>query len=408
MRHSIKRWLDWVMTDLLPLARPRPAGQPIHLRYEKSGLSLHGPPIPWNADSVVVELVMKLPANARQRTDFTLRLPGREAVPAELIRKDDRHDGLFRVFFRLPTPTATATAEVLWKHRLLTPVFLPIQTPDEFLAGLQLGTPTVSVRIGNRNVAANTFIAVQCRGLTAAAVIKSPTGLAPLADLGLSVLFRAERFGVEDAVPVPLSASQMAAKEALVTASPPKFPRQAGEYAITWRVGDRRLLTQRVTAVSTARFAQSLRIADARFVVEEPGGLKASRQPPTGSPSRVGPCFAVASREPGAAGLVELEATVQLPGAVSPPVLMKQAVLVTDGPTLFLPGLLDPAEAAQVSGFELRHKSRVLGVLSFRPVPAASFTAEGGFKPPPDFAWSNAADEELTERLLKLMQQEGK
>jgi hypothetical protein len=30
-------------------------------------------------------------------------------------------------------------------------------------------------------------------------------------------------------------------------------------------------------------------------------------------------------------------------------------------------------------------------------------TAEGGFKPTPDFAWSSAADDELSERLNRLM-----
>jgi hypothetical protein len=46
-------------------------------------------------------------------------------------------------------------------------------------------------------------------------------------------------------------------------------------------------------------------------------------------------------------------------------------------------------------------------VLSFRPVPTAGFTSEGGFKPPPDFAWTPAAEDELTDRLTKLMLPDG-
>jgi hypothetical protein len=87
----------------------------------------------------------------------------------------------------------------------------------------------------------------------------------------------------------------------------------------------------------------------------------------------------------------------------APPLLLEQDVLVTDGPTVFAPGFVDAAEVAKLTGFELRHKGRVLGLLSLSPVPTAALTAEGGFKPPPDFAWSNAADDELAERLGRLM-----
>ena len=73
------------------------------------------------------------------------------------------------------------------------------------------------------------------------------------------------------------------------------------------------------------------------------------------------------------------------------------------GPTVFAPGTVDAADLGQVTTFELRLKGSVLGVLSLCPVPAASFTSEGGFKAPADFAWTPTADEELTERLSKLM-----
>ncbi|HEX4610578.1 MAG TPA: hypothetical protein VH092_20480 [Urbifossiella sp.] len=70
-------------------------------------------------------------------------------------------------------------------------------------------------------------------------------------------------------------------------------------------------------------------------------------------------------------------------------------MLVTDGPAEFAPGLLEAADTTRIGGFELRHKGRVLGAASLRPVPAASLTAEGGFKPPPEFSWTPTADDEL-------------
>ena len=52
----------------------------------------------------------------------------------------------------------------------------------------------------------------------------------------------------------------------------------------------------------------------------------------------------------------------------------------------------------------MRHRSHVLGLLALSPVPAATFTSEGSFKPPAgDFLWTSAADDELTERLNKLI-----
>jgi hypothetical protein len=94
----------------------------------------------------------------------------------------------------------------------------------------------------------------------------------------------------------------------------------------------------------------------------------------------------------------------QVPGAVQPPLLLEQEVLITDGPTMVAPGTLDAADLHQVSGFELSVRGRALGVLSLCPAPAASFTGEGGFKPPHEFTWSAAAEEEMTERLNRLLE----
>ena len=103
------------------------------------------------------------------------------------------------------------------------------------------------------------------------------------------------------------------------------------------------------------------------------------------------------------AGACVLQVCAQVPGEAKPPLLLEQEVIVTDGPAVFAPGLLEVADLARVTGFELRHKGRVLGAVSLSPVPSAALNAEGGFKPPPDFAWSSAADDELTDRLGRLM-----
>ena len=405
MRHWIRRCRDWAMSDLLHLGRPRPTEQAVHTRYEKAGLTLYGPPVPWNADALVVEVLARLPPAARQRADFSLRLPGRDPIPADAVRPDDTDGARHRVYFRLPVPPESVTAEVLWKHRLLATVPLMVLPADQFLAGLRVANPTAAVRLGSQAVAAQTFVAAQCRGLTAAAVLRSPTGLAPLADLGVTVTFRPDRGGAEVVVPAPLTGTQLAGKEALLTAAPTKAPRRAGGYTVAWSVGDRELYTQRLTAVTGRRFIDSLRVSDARFVsADKSGKVKVARHPPpAGEAARLGPCFLLASRDPGAAGLLTLQVIAIGTSSGKGPLTLEQQVLVTDGPTAFAPGLLDAGDLAGLTGFELRHRGRVLGVLSVSPVPSAAFNAEGGFKPPPDFAWSNTAEDELTERLGKLM-----
>ncbi len=90
-----------------------------------------------------------------------------------------------------------------------------------------------------------------------------------------------------------------------------------------------------------------------------------------------------------------------------PPLLVEEEVLITDGPTAFAPGTVDIAEMSQVSAFELRSKGGILGTLSLSPAPVAGFTPEGGFKPPDEFPWSGAAEDELNDRLSRLLEGHG-
>jgi hypothetical protein len=398
------------MNDLLPAARGRPGSQAIHVRYESAGLVLYELPVPASADAVVVEVLLRLPAAARQKADYLLRIPGLDPAQPEALRKDDRDPHRYRLTFRLPVPAYTARAELLWRNRLLSEITLPVLSQDDFLTNLAVANPTATVQIADRCVAAQTFVASQCKGLTTAIVLTSPTALVPLAQVGLRVVFRSDRTVAEQVVPVPLTSSQLRGKEVLLTASPPKPPRRSGTYTATWYAGTRELTTLRVQAVTGAKFVQSLRLSDTRFVVaDKAGALRFVRHapPPGAEAGRIGPCFVVCSNQPGMAGWITLKAVGQ-PAAPDAAVQAEQAVLVTDGPTVFAPGMFDFAEVAGLSGFELRHKAQSLGLVSLHPVPTASFNAEGGFKPPPEFAWTPTAEEELAERLAKLMKDEGK
>ena len=68
-----------------------------------------------------------------------------------------------------------------------------------------------------------------------------------------------------------------------------------------------------------------------------------------------------------------------------------------------VPGTLDAGDVAQVSAFELRTASGSLGLLPLAPVPTATFTSEGGFRAPADYPWTPSADEEMRDRLDRLL-----
>lgn len=399
----IRHWRDWAMNEIVTPRRL--AGQPhaLYFRCEKGGLTLDNQPVPWSAEAVIVEALLRLPPAARRRGDFTLRVPGFDPIPAEVLKADEagqRH----RLYFRFPVPKATGTVELMWKAHVLGSVEIPVVTPEQFLTELRMDLATAFVSVHGRSVAAQTFVTTQQQGLTASALVRSPTGLVPLLDLGLSATFRTARGTKTVVTPVPLTASQLAGKEALVTALPPRLPRKAGEWTVTWTCPGRELAMTRLRAITPRMFRDSLRVVDTRFGIVTPDGqFRVVRQMPADGVVKAGPVFFVASREPGLGALAEFEIGVQVPGVDRAPGVLEQTVLVTDGPTPVAPGLLPMTELKHASAFELRVKGRVLGVLPLSPVPTATFTAEGGYKPPPEFTWSAAAEDELSDRLARLM-----
>ena len=210
-------------------------------------------------------------------------------------------------------------------------------------------------------------------------------------------------------VPAQLCSSQLADRQALTAVVPTRLPRRIGAWTVTWLAGDRPLASQRLRAIGQRAFQRSLRISDTRFVVQMAGGeVRVSRiLPPLEHVARAGPCFLVSSKEPGMAGLCTLQTRAQVTSPPAPS-MHEQEVLVTDGPVVVAPGTLAAADVARVSAFELKLKGDSLGLLPLTPVPPATFTSEGGFKATADFSWSTSADEELNDRLARLIEGQAK
>jgi hypothetical protein len=235
-------------------------------------------------------------------------------------------------------------------------------------------------------------------------VLTSPTSLVPIQDLDLHLDFRFDRGGMIQSLPIQLSSSQLTSRQALVTVVPRK-PRRLGPWQATWKLGHLNLATRRIKAITARQFQHSLQISATRFVIQDgKGQITLSRMlPPLDGMARLGPCFCLTSSEQEMAGICALQARAQINGVAQGPILAEEEVLITDGPCPFVPGTLALSELEDVTGFELRLKGRLLGVLPLTRAPEASFSSEGGFRPAADFVWSPAADDELGERLGRLL-----
>lgn len=391
------RSLAWVRDNLL---RPRPRALSAAIGYERGGLTRWGEPVPWTADAALADVRLSARPSARRKQDFALRT-AHGTFPADALRAEP--DGTCRASFRFPVPPASGTAEVLWKGRQLATVPVRAVWPASFLASLSLGAFEVAARFGDTTATVSALVPNDCDALFASAVLRSPNGLQPLAELDLEVRFRCEATGREWAVPVRLAAHQLARAEALVVAACPEVPREPGTWCVTVAAGARELAVRRVVVLARARFDAGARVLETRFAVRDASGaVRSAKVPELTGAARAGPCFVLCGTEPGAAARCHFELLAVPTDPFAPPFAFAADAVVSDAPAPFVPVLFDAAELEQFGEFELRLNDRLLGVASLRPVPRAALTAEGGFVPPDEFVWSSAAEEELAARLRRL------
>ncbi len=402
----IKRWQDWAMHELWPLHRSGTPPQALSFSYEKAGLVVEGKHIPWNADGLAIEAWVRMPAGLqRSKGDFSLRFAGQQRdFPAADFRRCPDSER-WRLLFHLPVPPHSVTAEILQRHRLLGQISLPVISEKEFFSQMSLQLPTLYVRYKDQTVPCQAYVSTQCQGLVATALLVSPTNLLPLADQGLRLEVEDDDGAVAQELPITLSRSQLLASQTLITVVPRK-PRRMGAWQVSWRLGKKLLASQPLRAVSRQQFLRSLHVPQARFVATTTAGevRLTCDLPENKQLRRAGPCFLVATRQAGLVGLCSLQVRAQVAGAVKPPLLQEQEMLITDAPTPLAPGTLDAADLAQVTSFELRQGGTLLSALMLAPLPTATFTGEGGFKQEPaNFHWTAAAEDQFQAHLNRLL-----
>ena len=422
-----KRWqaslTHRIARPFLRLSGPRLRG--LRFRYEKAGLSIADEPIPWNAEAVLVEALVRLPDSIPRKSDFQLRTPDRVPRMAVAVHPDSEAD-VAHVVFRLPPIQAQTWAALHYRGGMLGQVLLPFLPADVFLRNLCLRSPTVFALLVGKwhetgdcplvetryNIASQTLAEGQCNGLSAGGILVSPTSLLPLSDFGLRVEIADRRTESSESVAVRLSGAQLLGKEVSLSVSLPPWPYRVGTCSVRWILADRLLAHAEIRVISAAAFQQSLYLAEGRFLSQgRHGGATLFRHHLLAhdDTNALRPCFLVASREPGMAGLCPVEVRVQFRDPSRRPLVYKQEMLLTDRPSLCIPSL-ERGDAPlltdfqQIRCFELLSKGRILGTLPVSPTPAAAFTGEGGFRAAADFDWTSFTEEELLDRLEKLME----
>ena len=342
--------------------------------------------VPWCAPGVWVAAEVRTTRPAG-RSGFALAgLTNSPVSPCEVVAAG----GLLRLVFRAPNPGGDVTATLLWRGRAIGRAELRVTAESAYRAGLHADCGVVA-RLGDCHVAADTVVARQCRGLIAALTLRHADGLLPLSTLGMRAVYaRPNHSPVE--VPIRVDATRLV-QNSLTVAVPLPAP-GVGRATVTWLVGDIEVARASVRGLSSRRFRTQVRVAEAGFRIASAGEVRTLRHPPPRFDGPIGPHFALAGRR-GWAGLVNCEVR-----ATGGDLVWRGRVLVT-GESAALPLGMPPA-GGTLLGFELRLGGIVVSTTLARPVPSATFTAEGKFAPPPDFLWTGAADDELSDRLGRL------
>lgn len=403
MWNWIGRLRVWAMREIWLPTTTGVSIRSFGFHYKSGGQLFRDQAIPWNAEDLAVEAVLHGGSRRGvQATDLVLRLESGETYFCESLRADGESSAC-RACFRIPVPHEPIVVQLFHRNWTLGQINLPVVSKQRFLAELECRTPTAHVRLAGRYVACRSFVAAQSRGVLASLILASPWSLTPLLEMGLRLeIYNADGELVGEEHP-GLTSSVLANQEAVILAAV-SIPRKKGNWRLDWMLGQDCIASQDLLALSLPQFLAQLQVSNMQFLIESASGNRQlkTKLPRLVEKDRLGPCFSLMSGIPGAAGIVRLRVNALITKGKTPPLLAKEEHVITDGPTLVLPGTLDGAELEALAGFELRLGRKCLGTLLVHPAPQAQFDSEGSFQAVDAFAWDGRAEDELNERLSAL------
>jgi|GEM_PF-1478757 len=425
------RWLKlltgWHMRDWLahtfsslPLVTA-PQVRSLRISWKKNGLEFDTVPVLGTADGIIVRAELRYASSTPARkADLRLRV-GRQNVPPEslVLAESAGRMNVHICEFHLEPLECSETVELCWQGQLLCQAALPVLPLRQFVEQLQLVQPTLYVTLRS-NIGINATICehtvpcskyprIQGRHVLASAQLISPIPLVGLLDCQPVIRFHERSTGQCWEVPLRLSAEQLQARQALVTVQCPVRPCRLGSWKVEWRLLQKTLASCDLEVRSMRSLHRYVELVESYFLCSEEKGNRIRlerRLPKQLSCSRVGPCFLLRSRETGFPFLMRVEVFATPRDGGDPVRLASEEILISDAPTAYVPGTLAVHDLSDLACFELRSNGYTISHLPISPVPSAKINAEGAIESVPEDgrSWSRSDEEELNERLKRLME----
>ncbi len=376
------------------LGRPDPA--PVGWQYR--GRDYWTSPVPWCAES----LLMALPEadwRRHRRAEWAAGLPGLPPLPVRAAEVAGPGGTAARVLVA-PMVSGPTTLTVSDRGRAVRRVKVAVLSRAEFGAGIR-ASAGATVTLAGRSVAARRAAGRDVEAVTISLSLRSRYALWPWAAGGeVRLDWLDKRGAVVRSASVAVAESAFARRRLDLAVQLPG-PLPPGQSRFAWSVGGSAVARTTLVGLSRRRFRDSIRLVEVGFALERNGERAAVRALPPQYRGPAAPRFVVKSGLSGAAGVAPFAVR---PTGPAPPTGAGWAVaiVVGDRDAEVSPALSEMPPNPAWTGFELRLGPRALGQAALCPVPSARIDAEGGFKPPPEFDWSSAADDELLERLAKL------
>lgn len=358
--------------------------QSITIGYEIQGLRIDRALIPWNADSLLVEMLIRFPPKSPcAPKDFLITMGDDDPLignEIQITSEGEFNSG--KVLFRADPPVKNVTAKVYIKNKLRHEMAIPFLSREKFLKGLSFNQASLSCLYDQGAVACKSYYPAGIRNMSIGGIIKSVHGFEPLLGTTLAL---ALTMGKNKKI-LPWTPNIPQAGEAMIPLTIPlgTFPRKMGVLESSLLVDGEEIGGGKFQGLSTPEFLRTIEILRAGFVVwnennmphlwDNLDSLKAGH--------RFGPTFWLHSDLQDCVGLADGKINGYLHGSVQPMTLWEGKIPITHVPRLFSPLSMASTHFQELKLFELVIARHPVSRISLASKPKAIFTNEGTIASP--------------------------